>query len=174
MVWSRIGAVSFGVSRDGSPAVRSGFMIAKLAPKRRAGRGSFATLVAYLERDGLDRERDDLVASWSGGVASHETAALEMEAVAQERGEVGDPVYHVILSTRPGEAFDVEQGKLAVDAVRRSLDGLEHQYFAAMHHDVDTERVHIHVVLNRVSLQGRLLDRWQDYAKLSRGGVVRT
>ena len=49
-------------------------MIAKLAPKRRAGRGSFGALKSYLEVDANDRERDDLVASWSGGVASHGTA----------------------------------------------------------------------------------------------------
>ena len=149
-------------------------MIAKLAPKRRAGRGSFGALKSYLEVDANDRERDDLVASWSGGVASHGTAALEMEAVAQQaraegkRRELADPVYHVIVSARPGETIDVEQMKLAVDAVRRSLGADEHQYFAAIHHDTDTDRSHVHVAINKVSLRGRMLDRWQDYAKLAR------
>ncbi len=143
-------------------------MIAKLAPKRRAGRGSFGALQQYLERDELGRERPDLVASWSGLVASHETAALEMEAVARQRQRLGDPVYHVILSTRPGEALDVEQAKLAVDAVRRSVGADEHQYFAALHHDADTDRYHVHLAINKVSVRGRSLDRWQDYAKLAR------
>jgi len=124
-------------------------VIAKVAPMRRAGRGSFSALQQYFEYDQLDRVRDDLVASWSGLVASHETAALEMEAVAQAARDHGrnrsltDPVYHVILSARPGEPLDVEQAKLAVDAVRRSLDASEHQYFAALHHDVDTDRYHV-------------------------------
>jgi len=149
-------------------------VIAKLAPKRRAGRGSFGALKRYLEVDADDRERDDLVASWSGGVASHETAALEMEAVAQQaraegkRRELADPVYHVIVSARPGETMDVEQMKLAVDAVRRSLGADEHQYFAVIHNDADTDRSHVHVAINKVSLRGRMLDRWQDYAKLAR------
>jgi len=149
-------------------------MIAKLAPKRRAGRGSFGALKRYLEVDADERDRDDLVASWSGGVASHETAALEMEAVAQQaraegkRRELADPVYHVIISARPGETIDVEQMKLAVDAMRRSLGADEHQYFAAIHHDADTDRSHVHVAINKVSLRGRMLDRWQDYAKLAR------
>ncbi|MGP6156647.1 MAG: hypothetical protein ACLPYS_03850 [Vulcanimicrobiaceae bacterium] len=65
-------------------------MITKRAPKRRAGRGSFSELHVYLERDELGRLRIDLVASWSGGVASHETAALEMEAVAQQRRDLVD------------------------------------------------------------------------------------
>ncbi len=141
---------------------------------RRAGRGSFSALQQYLEYDQLDRVRDDLVASWSGLVASHETAALEMEAVAQAAREHGksrslaDPVYHVILSARPGEPLDVEQAKLSVDAVRRSLDASEHQYFAALHHDVDTDRYHVHLAINKVSVRDRMLDRWQDYAKLGR------
>jgi hypothetical protein len=143
-------------------------VITKLAPKRRAGRGSFAALKDYLERDELGRQRIDLVASWSWGVASHETAALEMEAVAAQRRDLADPVYHVILSTRPGETIDVEQAKLAVEAVRRSLGADEHQYFAAMHHDVDTDRYHVHLAVNKVSLRGRALNRWQDYAKLAR------
>ncbi len=143
-------------------------MIAKLAPKRRAGRGSFGALQQYLERDELGRERVDLVASWSGLVASHETAALEMEAVARQRQRLGDPVYHVILSTRPGEALDVEQAKLAVDAVRRSVNADEHQYFAALHHDADADRYHVHLAISKVSVRGRTLDRWQDYAKLAR------
>jgi hypothetical protein len=151
-------------------------VIAKLAPKRRAGRGSFSALKRYFEIDERELTRDDLVASWSGLVASHETAALEMEAVAYsyaQRGHgssrtVADPVYHVILSARPGESFDVEQAKLAVDAARHSLDADRHQYFAAMHHDVDTDRYHVHLAINKISLDGRVLDRWQDYAKLGR------
>ncbi|MGP6190687.1 MAG: relaxase/mobilization nuclease domain-containing protein [Vulcanimicrobiaceae bacterium] len=68
----------------------------------------------------------------------------------------------MILSTRPGEMIDVEQAKLAVDAVRRSLDAGEHRYFAAMHHDVDTDRYQFHLAINKVSLRGRALNRWQD------------
>jgi hypothetical protein len=91
-----------------------------------------------------------------------------MEAVAAQRRDLADPVYHVILSTRPGETIDVEQAKLAVEAVRRSLGADEHQYFAAMHHDADTDRYHVHLAVNKVSLRGRALNRWQDYAKLAR------
>ena len=80
-------------------------VIAKLAPKRRAGRGSFSALKRYFEIDERELARDDLVASWSGLVASHETVALEMEAVAYSYAQRGhedsrttaDPVYHVIL-----------------------------------------------------------------------------
>jgi hypothetical protein len=60
-----------------------------------------------LEVDDLSRKRDDLLASWSGLVASHETAPLEMEAVARSYALAAsarsrtteDPVYDVILST---------------------------------------------------------------------------
>jgi hypothetical protein len=52
--------------------------------------------------------------------------------------------------------------------VRQSLDADRHQYFAALHHDVDTDRYHVHLAINKVSIDGRVLDRWQDYAKLGR------
>jgi hypothetical protein len=35
-----------------------------------------------------------------------------------------------------------------------------------MHHDVDTDRYHVHFAINKISLDGRVLERWQDYAKL--------
>jgi len=37
-------------------------VIANLPPKRRASRGSLASVKAQLETDGLDRQCDDLVA----------------------------------------------------------------------------------------------------------------
>jgi len=49
---------------------------------------------------------------------------------------------HATIAGR-GEPLDVEQAKLAVDAVRRSLDASEPQYFAVLHHDVDTDRYHV-------------------------------
>ena len=58
-------------------------MIGKKSPKRRAGRGSFVALKECLEHDLDGRRRIDVVASWSYGVGSHETAALEMEAVEE-------------------------------------------------------------------------------------------
>jgi hypothetical protein len=63
---------------------------------------------------------------------------------------------------------DTEQGRIAVDALRRSLGAEGHQYFAAMHYDEDTSRYHIHVGINAVGLNGRCLGRWQDYAKMAR------
>ncbi len=58
--------------------------------------------------------------------------------------------------------------KFAVDAVRRSLDADRHQYVAALHYDVDTDRYHVHLAVNEVLLDGRAPDRLQDYAKLAR------
>ena len=52
--------------------------------------------------------------------------------------------------------------------MRHSLDADRHQYFAAMQHDVDTDRYHVHLAINKISLDGRVLDRWQDYSKLGR------
>jgi hypothetical protein len=39
---------------------------------------------------------------------------------------------------------------------------------AAAYSSPDTDRYHVHLAINKVSLDGRVLDRWQDYAKLGR------
>ena len=140
---------------------------------RRAGRGSFSALQRYLEFDQLDRARDDLVATWSGLVASHETAALEMEAVAHAAREhsknrsLAEPVYHGDsvgaargAARRAGEAGPRRRAEVA--RCERA------PVFAALHHDLDTDRYHVHLAINRVSVRDRMLDRWQDYAKLGR------
>jgi hypothetical protein len=143
-------------------------VIAKAAPKRRSGRGSFSDLRRYLERDDRDRERDDLVATWSANVASHQTADLEMERVAA-RGRTTDPVYHVILSWRPREDIAPEVARSAIDASLRSLGAEDHQWFAALHRDQDDGRYHLHLAVNKTHpVTLRALDRSDDFAKLAR------
>jgi len=141
-------------------------MIAKVAPQRRSGRGSAADLRAYLERDANGLERPDLVATWSGNVAAHATADLEMDATAQ-RGRSPDPLLHIVLSWRPGENVGEDVAFGAIEATLRSLGTEDRQWFAAMHDD--GERIHVHLGINRVDPQTRnLFDVWKMHAKVAR------
>jgi hypothetical protein len=145
-------------------------VIAKAAPGRESGFGSFSDLKNYIERDDLGRVREDCLAAWSHGVASHATAALEMErTVARSRYNGRDPVYHLMASWRPGETIDVETVKLAERALVRSLGAETHQSFSALHYDEEKGRYHLHVGISRVNPEtGRVLNTWNDYAKLAR------
>ena len=144
-------------------------MIAKSAPKRVSGHGSFVDLQRYLERDDLGRRRADLVASWSRGVVLHETAALEMEQTASlARRRQTDPVYHIVASWRPGDTVTVEQAKAVEDALLRSIGAQEHQSFTAVHYDADTDRYHLHIGVNKIGPEAhRVLRTWNDFAKLA-------
>jgi ATP-dependent exoDNAse (exonuclease V) alpha subunit len=143
-------------------------MIAKAAPKRRSGRGSFSDLRQYLTVDDRGINRDDLVASWSGNVASDATADIEMEHVAA-LGKTSDPVYHVILSWRPQEEVTPQVARAAVDATLRSLSAEDHQWFAAFHRDESDGRMHLHMGINKTHpITLKALDRYQDFAKLAR------
>jgi AAA domain/Relaxase/Mobilisation nuclease domain len=143
-------------------------VIAKAAPVRRSGRGSFTDLRYYLEHDKNGNPRQDLVMSWSGNVSSHVTADLEMESVAA-LGQLSDPVYHVILSWRPGEGLPIEVARASIDAILRSSGAEENQWYAALHFDESDGRTHLHIMVNRmdpITLRG--LDLWKSSAKLAR------
>ena len=143
-------------------------MIVKAAPQRQSGRGSFIDLRTYLERDDLGHERQDLVMTWSGNVASHATADIDMEQVGA-LGRLSDPVYHVILSWRPGEEIKTEVARGAVDAVLRSIGAEDYQWYGALHRDEADGRTHLHLMVNRVHpITHRGLDLWRSNAKLAR------
>src|SRR6266700_1034191 len=143
-------------------------MIAKAALARRSGRGSFVDLRTYLEKDDLGNLRPDLVMTWSGNVASHATADLEMERIGM-MGSVREPVYHVILSWRPGEEVAPEVARAGVDAVLRSIGAEDHQWYAALHVDEGDGRTHLHLAINKVDhVTLRSLNLWRDRPKLAR------
>jgi len=95
-----------------------------------------------------------------GSVASLETAALEMEAVAALSARCRDPVYHLIIAyakhERPTRAQVVGDAERLLAAI-----GMEdHQYVLAAHRDTDD--FHAHVIANRVGGDGRANDLWHE------------
>ena len=94
------------------------------------------------------------------GVASVETAAIEMEAVAALTTRCCDPVYHLIIAYAKHE--HPTRGQVVSDAERlmKAIGMDDHQYVLAAHKDTDD--FHAHVIANRVGPDGRANDLWHE------------
>jgi AAA domain/Relaxase/Mobilisation nuclease domain/UvrD-like helicase C-terminal domain len=124
----------------------------------RTGLGTgFGGLAAYLEQGSLDALNPDRVA-WVSyrnleGVDDPSRAAQVMRAHASHYPRTTKPVYHFGLSLHAGEELSAERWDLVVDRVlhRMGLDG--HQAVVIAHQDTDKQ--HVHVIVNRVGEDGR-------------------
>ena len=149
-------------------------MIANRGRGRMVGSSSFGAAIDYIVRQGPEHERDHAppLAVWSENVATIETAALEMEAVASQ-SRAKEPLYHLILSFAEGERPTYEQARAALDTQVRHLgfDGL--QYVAALQNDGVGGLYHVHAVFNRVDpLTHVARDVWQDRDKMREASRV--
>jgi hypothetical protein len=116
-------------------------MIAKvLAPN---GKASFRNLRQYI---GADEKTHEL---WLGNLDSGRAPEAQMEATAAENPYCDGPIFHFMVSWRPGETpTDGAMRRTVEDAVN-ALGLREHQWMAARHHDA--QAAHVHVVVNRIS-----------------------
>lgn len=73
---------------------------------------------------------------------------LEMQALARETVHSRNPIGHYVLSWREDEQPTPEQVEEAVDLFLDELNLSAHQVFYGLH--VDTEHVHLHLMINRV------------------------
>lgn len=132
----------------------------------------FDRLVDYINRTALPSGEHIIHTSpdgyhqvWSDNVAcetncfSIDTAAAEMNTVAEQNVRKKDPVYHFILSWREedkpadGDIFDAARYCL------RQIGMAEHQYVTAIHRD--TNHTHCHVAVNRVNpVSFRMADKY--------------
>jgi len=119
----------------------------------RSGTGKgFGGLVSYLQnghRASADPER----VAWTStrnldDIEEPRTAAKVMRAHAEQNPRVERPVYHFGLSLSPGEHLTPDEWNAAVDRVLKTMGLSEHQALIVAHGDTDRE--HVHVVVNRV------------------------
>jgi Ti-type conjugative transfer relaxase TraA len=131
----------------------------------RTGLGTgFGGLAAYLKQGSLEALNPDRVAWVSSrnldGIEDPSRAAQVMRAHATEYPRTAKPVYHLGLSLHPGEHLSPEQWDLVVDRVLDRLGLAAHQAIVIAHRDTDKE--HVHIVVNRVGDDGRAWDRSDD------------
>jgi Ti-type conjugative transfer relaxase TraA len=134
----------------------------------RTGLGTgFGGLTAYLKQGSLDALNPDRVA-WVSyrnfeDVNDPSGAAQAMRAHASQYPRTAKPVYHLGLSLHAGEHLTAEQWNLVVDRVLQRLGLDRHQALVIAHQDTDKE--HVHIVVNRVGVDGRAWDRRDDKIK---------
>jgi hypothetical protein len=124
---------------------------------KRTGLGTgFGGLIAYLQKGSKEEPALDRVAWSSGrnldGIEDPRLVGHLMRAYAEENPRVERPVYHFGLSLSPGEHLTEEQWNAVADRVLVRMGLSDHQALLLSHRDTDRE--HVHIVVNRVPLDG--------------------
>jgi len=133
---------------------------------RAGGRGTglsrdFGALIAYLVRSSPKANR----VAWTStrnlnGLGDPARVTQVMRAHASEYPRTVWPVYHCGLSVGIAEHLDRSRWEQAVDRVMEALGLVRHQALLVAHGDTDRE--HVHVVVNRVGDDGRTWHRGFD------------
>ena len=124
----------------------------------------FAGVCSYI----LDKTEARLIGGNMASTTPRQLAA-EFRVFSQKNIRVQLPVEHISLSPSPGdrELDDSEWIALAIDL----LDGLGmnmNQYIVVLHNDTEFEgkpRPHVHIIVNRVSIDGQCADSWLDFRR---------
>jgi hypothetical protein len=136
---------------------------------KRSGLGSgFGSLVSYLKQGKAGSPPNPERVAWVSyrnldGISDPTLAARLMRAHAEENPRVERPVYHFGLSLSPGERLTPEQWNAAAGRVLARMGLAEHQAVVMAHGDTDRE--HVHIVVNRVGEDGRAWDPKRDMVK---------
>ena len=123
-------------------------MIAKVPPARRDRKSNFLDLTNYC-RGITGHAKGSVAYVGTQYLDSPETAAVEMEALAMENTRCKAPAFHFILSWREMESPTTEQVDEAVKIALTELDLQDCQALWAL--QSDTDNLHVHVVVNRIS-----------------------
>jgi len=96
---------------------------------------------------------------------SWEDQAREFDAVANSRPDLSKPVWHVSLSAPDGQRYTDGQWRVAADAWLKQMgfDPEKTQYLITRHSDAAHD--HIHVIANRVQLDGKVIENWQNFKR---------
>ncbi len=98
-----------------------------------------------------------------GGIMSNETArgmTSEFRIFAQQRPNISKPVHHAILSAAPGDSLTAWQWEEIGEQYAHKMGFVECPYTVIQHRD--TAHDHIHIVLSRVSVFGKVTLEWQN------------
>lgn len=89
--------------------------------------------------------------------------AREFGQIRGLRPELTRPVHHVSIALPPGERLPDEQWQAIGRAYLEGMGFTNNQYVMARHTDADHE--HIHILVNRITLDGKLVSDSKDYQR---------
>lgn len=128
-------------------------MIAKLI-KGKGFRGA-------LEYD-LQKQKGHILETNMAGT-NPRTLAREFGSIRALRPNLGKAVCHVSLSIAPDEALKDEQWKEVAHDYLENMGFKNNQYVISKH--TDTEHPHIHILVNRIGMDGSVVSDSQDYKR---------
>lgn len=103
-----------------------------------------------------------------GNLAGRDAKELscEVRLARQRRSDIEQPVWHVPVAFHPDEHLSDAQMQQACTHFLDTfgVDRQAHQYLIVRHHD--TAHGHAHIVVNRISNQGKLLDLHRDWPRV--------
>ncbi|MEO0373973.1 MAG: relaxase/mobilization nuclease domain-containing protein [Cyanobacteria bacterium P01_A01_bin.17] len=134
--------------------------------KSSKGRGFYGTFRYVLEEGQAEKDKDAHIIG--GNMMGSDARELSKEAgeIRRIKPEIKQPVWHVSLSFPPGEMLTDAQMQQASDRFLAEM-GLpldRHQHLYVRHHD--TEHAHVHLVVNRISDEGKVFDLHNDYYRI--------
>jgi hypothetical protein len=124
--------------------------------KARRGSG-FGGLYAYLHRG----DRAEWTSTRNLFFGEPEQIPAIMRATAMQNDRVERPVYHLVVSLADGESLSRETWEHVADRVLERLGLENHQAMMVLHKDTGHE--HIHVMVNRVDLDGKVWKGYRDW-----------
>ncbi|MBQ3640643.1 relaxase/mobilization nuclease domain-containing protein [bacterium] len=124
-------------------------MIAKIPSRRRGSKTNFKALIDYCLGITGHEKNSVLHVGMKNLNSPPEKAYLEMEGLSYENVRSKNPALHFILSWRSDESPTNEQADEAVEIAIKELNLEGCQTLWAL--QKDTENLHVHVVVNRIS-----------------------
>lgn len=109
--------------------------------------------------------KGNVIASTMAGKTARELAA-EFGAIRALRPSMTRAVFHTSISIAPGEQLSDNQWRFVSDKVLNGLD-FEGSQSVVFRHD-DTEHPHIHILANRIRIDGSVVSDSKDYARLEK------
>ncbi len=89
----------------------------------------------------------------------------QFDEVRMLNQKVAKPVFHITLSLAPGEQLGKDQLMEMVGTCAADLGFQNNQYVAVLHWDTDHQ--HLHIVANRIGLDGRTVSDSNSYKKMA-------
>lgn len=132
--------------------------------KSRVGKGFYGVFRYALGEDDPSKQAHIIGGNLAGRNARE--LSSEVRLYRQLRPEVTSPVWHVPLAFHPDEQLNDAQMQQACTAFldRFGVDRSRHQHLIARHHD--EAHGHAHLIVNRVSTEGKLLDLHRDWPRV--------
>lgn len=141
---------------------------------------SFRGCISYVLEDKKNLSKAELMELLEKGLSIHNRSEVilynkcfgekselisDFNEVRRLNEQVEKPVLHISLRLADGEQLRKDQWMEAAEICAQKLGFADHQYIGVLHHD--SKGQHIHMVINRIDFDGKLLSDAHDFRKIA-------